>query len=146
MIPSGTAWFGNRPLGLMSKAVVLAAALLLCFLPLAVLAYLTLGMGGLTAAALAGMICLVAGLNGLGVSSVLMNLMTPQTHYSAVLAGTFVRMGLPLALFLFMTVKEHALLESGFAYWLIAFYQVMLFVEVVLLLPASTNHTRKFGN
>lgn len=138
MTPSGTAWFGHlRPLGFCTKMAVLAGALGLSFLPVAVIAFTIHGNAGIVAASIACFACLMAGLNGLGIAT----LFSKQFSATPIIAGTLVRMGLPLLLVLALVITSHPLLNSGFAYYLIAFYQVMLFIELMLIVPSSVMPT-----
>ena len=132
MTPSGNAWFGHRrPLGFCSKMAVLTGALAISFLPVAWVAFSIYGRAGGISAIAAWSACLIAGLNGLGIAT----LLSRRSPAVAVLGGMFVRMGLPLLFVLVLVLQSHPLLESGFAFYLIAFYQVMLFVELLLILP-----------
>ena len=130
MTPSGTASNGHRrPLGFHSKLAILTGALVLACLPIGAVAFHLHGDAGIIAAAVACLTCLVAGLNGLGIAALLKN----QSSAVPVLAGMLVRMALPLILVLALAITSHPLLDSGFGYYLIAFYQVMLFVELLLI-------------
>jgi hypothetical protein len=133
--PSGTAWFShNGRLGFISKATILSCALGVSLLPFAVLAFAWGGRSGVISAVAACAVCLVAGLNGLGLSVFFQSRANPSP-FTGLLASMLVRMGLPLGLVLVLVVQSHPLLESGFVYYLIAFYQVMLFVELMLIVP-----------
>ena len=135
MIPSGTAWFTQiGRLGFLAKALILVGALLVLAIPTSAIAYAAYGNSGLMAALLAGGVCLAAGVNGLAISALFASRPTADA-FAGVMAGMLVRMGLPLILMLVLVVKSHPCLESGFAWYLVAFYQVMLFIELLLCLP-----------
>ena len=139
MTPSGTAWISrHRPLGFSAKVAVLAGALALSFIPAAIVAFALVGVPGIVSAAIACSVCLLAGLNGLGVAA----LFSKRSSAAPVLAGMLVRMGLPLMLILALVITSHPLLDSGFAYYVIAFYQVMLFVELLLIVPLGGSAER----
>ena len=120
-----------------AKAAVLCGALLICGVPLLSIALFLNGPSGVIAASIACAVCLVSGLNGLVVATYLERRMGSYGVMSSMLAGMLIRMGMPLLLLLAMVIKSHPLLDSGFAYYLIAFYQAMLFVEVILIAPRN---------
>ena len=137
--PSWNSWHKRLAnLGTIAKAAVLCGALTICLLPALGIAYSIGASTGLTAALAAFAVCLVAGLNGLFIASFLQSRCGSSGAVSGMLAGMLVRMGLPLLLLIVMVVKSHPLLDGGFAYYLIGFYQVMLFVEVLLTLPRTS--------
>ena len=137
MISSGTDWFTHLGrLGFFPKAALLMGALGICLLPVASLAFAWNGHAGLMAAAAACCVCLIAGLNGLGLCA-LLNRRSQTSPLIGLLAGMLVRMGIPLVLLLVMASGSHPLIDAGFAYYLIGLYQVMLLVEVILIVPRA---------
>ncbi len=166
MTPSLFAWHQRLGrLGILAKAAVLCGALLIA-LGIALGIAFSLGGNPAAIAALAAWgICLVAGLKGLAIaewsrrrsgisknsasqniasensidSGTLASSATGSHAFNGMLLGMFVRMGLPLLLLLALVVKSHPLLDAGFAFYLIGFYQVMLLMEVLLITqPAET--------
>ncbi len=137
--PSWNSWHKRLAnLGTIAKAAVLCGALTICLAPALGIAYAAGASTGVTAALTAFAICLVAGLNGLFITSFLQSRLSRFGVMGGMLAGMAVRMGMPLLLLIVMVIKSHPLLDGGFAYYLIGFYQVMLFVEVLLIVPRTS--------
>jgi apolipoprotein N-acyltransferase len=74
--------------------------------------------------------CLMGGLLALGFAWLLPG---PQHLMSRVLAGIAARAGVPLIVCLLVALQGEALVDAGFAYYLLAFYFVTLVVETFLL-------------
>jgi Na+/proline symporter len=125
-------------LGHLSKAVVLCVTLCVILLPSAAIGYMASGSTGVLAATIAFAVCLAAGLNGLAISALFRRSESPFAALSGMLVGMLVRMGMPLLLILALVIKSHPLLDGGFVYYLITFYQVMLFVELMLVTPHAS--------
>jgi len=124
-------------LGVLSKGLVLTGALTAAMLPVVVMALARIGWTGASAALAAYGTCLLAGIQGLLVAAVLQRRSSHQGALLELLAGMLVRMGVPLLVLIALVVKAHPLIDSGFGYYLIGFYQVMLFVEVMLIVPTE---------
>jgi hypothetical protein len=79
---------------------------------------------------LAALICLVPGLVSLGLGELFRG--TDAALYN-LLFGTLVRLGMPLVVCVAIYALGGPLADGGFAFYLLAFYPVMLIVETVLL-------------
>ncbi len=97
---------------------------------LAPAAYLVRGPVGLMGVGAAWAVCLVSGLLALLPAELFRH---PDLAVPRVLLGMFPRMGLPLAACMLVYLRKGMLAESGFVYYIIAFYFVTLAVETVLL-------------
>ena len=119
----------------MGKAAILTSALVTGYALVSPLFFLTSGIASAQAAALAAGVCAFAGVCALTSAELAERLLTGANAMHTMLLGMFARMGIPLIVLLVMTVKENPLLADGFAYYLIGFYLLMLFVEVTLIMP-----------
>lgn len=119
-----------RSAGLPARAGLLAACLLVALIVVGPIAFYAKGTSGLLACVLAAFICLVPGLISLGLGELFRG--TDAALYN-LLFGTIVRLGLPLMVCVAIYTLGGPLAEGGFAFYLLAFYPVMLIVETVLL-------------
>jgi hypothetical protein len=87
---------------------------------------------GLLAAAVAGGVCLLAGLTALALSEPLRR---PQYLLALVFVGMMIRMGIPLAAALAVYFLGGPLAEAGFLYYVVLFYAVTLITETFLSAP-----------
>lgn len=123
---------GLRRAGFLAQSTVLAAALLLSYLPIGWLAGWLSGSMGLAAAGVATVLCFV----GAEVALIVCHLLRP-TPYSGFgfTAGMLPRMGIPLVFGLFCQVTCPPVANAGLLLYLVAFYLVGLTVETTLSLP-----------
>ncbi len=104
------------------------------------LAYLWRGWEGLASASVAWLVNLAGGLAALWFSHMLRE---PAQVVAQVLAGMFLRMGIPLAACMVVYLRGGMLADAGFVYYIMAFYFVTLAVETVLLARWSPNGPTK---
>lgn len=123
-----------RNQSLVVRAAILAVAPLMVLLAVAPFALHYAGMAGLTAAAMAAGLCLAGAGPALIISD---RLREPHKSLGGLLAGTIVRMGVPLILGLAIHFSGGPLAEAGLIYYLLVFYPVTLTVGAALSLPAG---------
>jgi hypothetical protein len=119
------------------RAGLLAGSIALAFCLAAPVALYARGWVGLGAAAAAAMLCLVPGLIALGVGELFRG---PDSALFNLLAGTMIRMGVPLAACVVIYMVGGPLVDGGLAFYLLAFYPVMLLIETLLLAAQAETH------
>ena len=115
-----------RPRGLPASVAMLSAVLAVSYLVLAPFAYRLQGGSGLSAAAVAAVVCLVSAIGGMLLSQCLGG---PNHAIAGVLSGMMLRMGLPLAVCMIVYLQSGALAEAGFVFYVLAFYLVTLAID-----------------
>jgi hypothetical protein len=131
---------GLRGRGLAFRAGVLGVALLLAFVAIGPIAVHCGGLAGLAAAALAAALCLA----GAGVALVVGHRLRQRREpLVALLAGTTIRMVIPLASGLAIHLHGGLLAEAGLLYYLLVFYPFSLAVGTALSLPAKPQHATR---
>ncbi len=124
------------------KSLLLRAAFLGAVMLIAAGIILPLGWAvsgnrtGLLAGAAASGVCLLAAWTALCLGEPLRK---PQHLVALVVAGTLVRMGIPLVAALAVFFRRGPLADAGFLYYLILFYPVTLTAETFLSLPERKN-------
>jgi len=106
------------------------------------IAWYTSGAFGLLTAAVAVVCCLPGAVLALLVGELLGD---PALALHRMLLGMMFRMGIPLALALAIDLGGGRLVETGFLYYLGAFYPVVLGVETVLSLPPAEGCRQRSG-
>jgi hypothetical protein len=120
---------------LLARMAILAAAVVLSAIVVLPVGYAILPRkDSLLAGGLAAGICLPAGWIALGIRELLRR---PQQAVAMAVAGATVRLGIVFAAAMLIYWQGGPLVSAGVLYYLIAFYQVMLSVEIVLVLPAD---------
>jgi hypothetical protein len=119
------------PSGLPAKFGWLALAVALAWCLAAGWAWPVDGSLGLAAATLAATVCLAASSLSLLLAGLLRG---PELAQVSILAGMFLRMGLPLALVVVSVWRGGPLTEAGVVYYTLGFYLLTLVVETVLSL------------
>ncbi len=118
---------------LLLRAVLLGVAFLAAAAVILPLAWAVSGnRAGLSAAAGAGGVCLLAAWMALVLSEPLRR---PQHVLALVLVGMMIRMGIPLAAALTVFFLGGPLADAGFLYYVVVFYAVTLIVETFLSTP-----------
>jgi hypothetical protein len=127
-------WLANlRGRSLAYRGAVLAVATMLALLAIGPVADHYGGLVGLTAATIAALLCAT----GAGLALVVVDrFRRPQEMLTALLAGTLIRMGVPLAAALAAQLSGALSPQAGLLYYLFAFYPVTLAVGTILSLPA----------
>ncbi len=118
-----------RPRGLPASVAMLSAVLAASYLLLAPFVYRLQGADGLSAAAVAAVVCLVSALAGLLVSQCFSG---PDHALAGVLVGMGFRMTLPLTVCVVAQLQGGALAQAGFVFYIIAFYLVSLAIDTWL--------------
>jgi hypothetical protein len=120
---------GSSSLGLL--LVWLTLPLLVVYPAFAWYGYSRVGVDGILAAALAGVICWVGAAGALAVASLFRQ---SQQAASALMLGMLFRMGLPLAAVAWLMTQGGWLAEAGVVGMILIYYLVSLIVETVLSL------------
>lgn len=100
------------------------------------IAYLSCGMQGLISAAVAVTVCLIAGTSAL-ITHFAFSAANSQNIMYGFLIGMTLRMFLPLASAVAVYLRRGMLVDAGMVYYLILFYIIMLATEVALILPST---------
>lgn len=124
-----------RKRGPAAKALVLFGAVAVACLIGLPAAWLIGGWPGISAAAVAAVLCLCGALAALVVSGGTLG--GGRGMVAGVLAGMLLRMALPLGVGLALHITGGALAQAGLLYYVLVFYPVTLTVETVLSLPAT---------
>lgn len=123
-----------RHQSIMLRAAVLATAGVLMFAIAGPIAVHCGGSNGLMAASIAAFLCWTGAMSALVAGGTLRG---PQQVLFALLAGIFIRMGVPLAFGMAIHLRGGPLVEAGFIYYLLVFYLISLTIETLLSLPAA---------
>ncbi|MEN6451121.1 MAG: hypothetical protein ABFC96_11575 [Thermoguttaceae bacterium] len=128
-------WLVNlRTRGLITRGIVLAAAVLALLAVVAPVAWRLSGAVGVAAAAAAAGACLAGAASALALSG----LFRQQRQAAALMVtGIAARMGLPLALALAIQFRGGPLAEAGLLYYLVVFYPAALTAEIAMSLPIA---------
>jgi hypothetical protein len=128
-------WFsGLRGHSLLFRTAVLGLVPLPVLLAIAPIAVHYAGIAGLAAAAVAAVLCLAGACPALVICN---RLRKPNEALAGLLAGTLVRMGVPLMFGLAIHFCGGPLAEAGLIYYLLIFYLVTLAAGTVLALPVK---------
>ena len=106
-------------------AVALIASVLLGYIAIAPVAVWTQGTPGLWSAAVAALICLVAGMMALG----LVERLSTRNPLASLLGGMAVRMVVPLSAIAAVYSWGGPLAETGMVFYVLAFYMITLAAE-----------------
>ena len=118
--------------GLMAKATVLTAVMLLAYAVVFFVAAELGGVVGIVAVSLASGVCLASALTALLMSHTVFG---PLGGVAGMLLPTFARTAPPLILAMLVRLRGQALVETGFVYYLVGFYLLALAVELPMSLP-----------
>jgi hypothetical protein len=120
---------------LLTRMAILVAAILIAVIVSLPVGYAILPTEmSLAASIVAGGICLFSGCIALGVSE---SFRRPQQVLALVALGTMTRLGIVLTAGTLIYLRGGPLVSAGVIYYLIAFYQVTLTVEIILILPSG---------
>ena len=128
--------------GLVARVAVLFVVMLGAFLLAIPVAFYTAGKMGVVSCAVAAVVCYIAGKAALLAGHAFR---PPHLALYGMLIGMSLRMFLPLASVLLVIVYP-PFLDAGMIYYLIVFYMIMLFVDVVLQLPSTVASTPLQGS
>jgi hypothetical protein len=109
-------------------SVALIASILLGYVVISPVAAWTQGTPGLWSAAVAALICLVAGIMALG----LVERLSARNPLASVLGGMTLRMIVPLLAVAAVYWWDGPLAEAGMVFFVLAFYMIMLAAETYL--------------
>jgi hypothetical protein len=126
---------GLRNRGIAAQVAMLGIAPLIL---LAIIGPVIANWGGgnaLAGAALAALLCWAGAAVALGVGNLLRG---PDLMLAALLLGMTARMGIPLGFGVTVHLLGGRLAQTGTLYYILIFYPVTLLVEVMLMLPKST--------
>jgi hypothetical protein len=112
------------------RPAILIGALLATALVVGPVAYWRAGLPGVFSAGVACVTCLVSGLLALWLVQMSSG---PEKSIQQVLLGMAPRMGIPLTAVVIVQLIDGTLANSGFAYYLLAFYFITLAIETVLM-------------
>ncbi|MBN1589970.1 MAG: hypothetical protein JW888_10680 [Pirellulales bacterium] len=128
-----------RSRGLVTRATVLVLAVAVVYLLVAPGAWCFGGPVGPVSAAVAGLCCLAGAMLALISGE---PFRTTERALHGMLLGMAFRMGIPLGVGLAVYLHGGALVQAGFIYYLLVFFEITLLVEVYLSLPPLQRRER----
>jgi len=127
------AWLAQiRAQGLALRSLVLAAVMAACYVAISPVAWGLGGLGGLRAAGAAAGCCFSGAFLALAAGEPFRR---RRKLLPAMLVGMVFRMGIPLAFGLGVHLRGGPLVDAGFLYYLVLFFEVALITEIGLSFP-----------